>query len=88
MSEHLALIEGRIPDAICSVERVRCFRAGSQPAPERLRASFPSVLRPRRGVLPLDWEPERAGKMPARTDPSKHGLELSQDVKVLARAAV
>jgi hypothetical protein len=31
--------------------------------------------------------PERVGKMPARTDPSKHGLELSQDVKVLARAA-
>ena len=32
--------------------------------------------------------PEKAGKMPARTDPRKHGLELSQDVKVLARAAV
>ena len=48
--------EGRIPDAIRNVERVRCFRAGSQPAPERLRASFPSVLRPRRGVLPLHWD--------------------------------
>jgi hypothetical protein len=52
----ISLIEGRIPDAICNVERVRCFRAGSQPAPERLRASFPSVLRPRRGVLSLDWD--------------------------------
>jgi hypothetical protein len=29
----ISLIEGRIPDAICSVERVRCFRAGSQSAP-------------------------------------------------------
>ena len=48
--------EGRIPDAIRNVERVRCFRAGSQPAPERLRASFPSVLRPRREVLSLDWD--------------------------------
>jgi hypothetical protein len=48
--------EGRIPDAIRNVERVRCFRAGSQPSPERLRASFPSVLRPRRGVLPLHWD--------------------------------
>ena len=52
----ISLIEGRIPDAICSVGRVRCFRAGSQPAPERLWASFPSVLRPRREVLSLDWD--------------------------------
>jgi hypothetical protein len=48
--------EGRIPDAIRSVERVRCFRADSQSAPERLRASGPSVLRPRREVLSLDWD--------------------------------
>src|SRR5260221_712267 len=52
----ISLIEGRIPDAIRSVERVRCFRAGSQPAPERLWASFSSVLRPRREVLSLDWD--------------------------------
>jgi hypothetical protein len=31
--------QGRIPDAIRNVERVRCFRAGSQPAPERTRAN-------------------------------------------------
>ena len=29
----ISLIEGRIPDAICNVERVRCFRAGSQTSP-------------------------------------------------------
>ena len=52
----ISLIEGRIPDAICNVERVRCFRADSQSAPERLRASFPSVLRPRREVLSLHWD--------------------------------
>jgi hypothetical protein len=35
---------------------VRCFRAASQAAPERLRVSSPSVLRPRREMLSLDWD--------------------------------
>jgi hypothetical protein len=35
-------------------------------------------------VLPLDWD--RRGRVP-EPSPRKHGLELSQDVKVLARAA-
>ena len=68
-------------------ERVRCFRADLQSAPERLRASFSSVLRPRRGVLPLHWDREGWVKCLPGPGPSKHGLELSQDVKVLARAA-
>jgi len=72
------LIEGRIPDAIRSVERVRCFRAGSQSAPERLRASFPSVLRPRRGVLPLHWYGEKSEQRSLEAHARKHGLELSQ----------
>jgi hypothetical protein len=52
----VSLNKGRISDAIRSVERVRCFRAASQSAPERLRVSGPSVLRPRREVLSLDWD--------------------------------
>jgi hypothetical protein len=31
----ISLIEGRIPDAICDAERVRCPRAVSQAAPGR-----------------------------------------------------
>jgi hypothetical protein len=42
--------------ALSEAERVRCLRAGLQPAPGRLWASFPSVLRPRREVLSLDWD--------------------------------
>jgi hypothetical protein len=46
---------------------VRCFRADLQSAPERLWASFSSVLRPRCGVLPLDWD--RRGRVtPAGTE--------------------
>src|SRR5271169_2409729 len=40
---------------------VRCLRAISQTAPGRLRASCPLVLRPVRGVLPLDWDRRKAG---------------------------
>jgi hypothetical protein len=42
--------------ALSEAERVRCLRAGLQPAPGRLWASFPSALRPRREVLLLDWD--------------------------------
>ena len=56
LREKHSLVWGRIPDAIQSVERVRCFRAGSQPAPERLWASRSPVLRPVREVLSLDWD--------------------------------
>jgi hypothetical protein len=55
------LDRGTHPDAICGVERARCLRAVSQTAPGRLRASFPSVLRPRRGVLPLHRDSAKAG---------------------------
>ena len=65
--------------ALSEAERVRCLRAGLQPAPGRLWASFPSVLRPRREVLSLDWD--RIGRVtPAwLPSPRKHGLELSRD---------
>ena len=53
--------------ALSEAERVRCFRADLQSAPERLWASFSSVLRPRCGVLPLDWD--RRGRVtPAGTE--------------------
>ena len=45
--------------------RVRCLRAVSQTAPGRLRASCPPVLRPVRGVLPLDWDRRKAGNAAA-----------------------
>ncbi len=48
--------EGRIPDAILIAGWGRCLRAASQAAPGRLRASCPPVLRPVRGVHPLDWD--------------------------------
>ena len=48
--------EGRIPDAILIAGWGRCLRAASQAAPGRLRASCPPVLRPVRGVQPLDWD--------------------------------
>jgi hypothetical protein len=68
ISPRISLTEGRIPDAIRNVERVRCFRAGSQPAPERLWASFSSALRPKREVLSLELGLERAGNArPARS---------------------
>jgi hypothetical protein len=64
-SPNLARREGHVPDAIRSVERERCFRAGSQSAPEQLRASCAAVLRPQREVLSLDWD--RRGRVtPAR----------------------
>jgi len=46
-------LKGRVLEAHLNMERVRCFRADLQSAPERLRASVPPVLRPARGVLPL-----------------------------------
>ncbi len=68
ISPRISLTEGRIPVAIRNVERVRCFRAGSQPAPERLWASFSSALRPKREVLSLELGLERAGNArPARS---------------------
>jgi hypothetical protein len=57
--------EGRIPDAILIAGRGRCLRAASQAAPGRLRASCPPVLRPVRGVLPLDWDRRKAGNAAA-----------------------
>ena len=44
---------------------MRCLRAVSQTAPGRLRASCPPVLRPVRGVLPLDWDRRKAGNAAA-----------------------
>jgi hypothetical protein len=68
--------------------RVRCPRAVSQTAPGRLRASCPPVLRPVRGVLPLDWDrTKRVG--PARPRPRKPGLKSkSRGLETTARAAV
>jgi hypothetical protein len=43
----------------------RCLRAASQAAPGRLRASCPPVLRPVRGVHPLDWDRRKAGNAAA-----------------------
>jgi hypothetical protein len=57
--------EGRIPDAILIAGWGRCLRAVSQAAPGRLRASCPPVLRPVRGVLPLDWDRRKAGNAAA-----------------------
>jgi hypothetical protein len=57
--------EGRIPDAILIAGRGRCLRAASQAVPGRLRASCPPVLRPVRGVLPLDWDRRKAGNAAA-----------------------
>src|ERR1700719_2868894 len=53
---HRLAQQGRFLDAILKVERVRFPRAVSQTAPGRLRASCPPVLRPVRGVQPLDWD--------------------------------
>jgi hypothetical protein len=70
LSRHISsLIEGRIPDAILIAERARCLRVVSQTAPGRLRASCPPVLRPVRGVLPLDWDRRKAGNAAARRVP-------------------
>src|SRR4029077_10260764 len=57
--------EGRIPDAILIAGWGRCLRAASQAAPGRLRASCPPVLRPVRGVHPLDWDRRTAGNAAA-----------------------
>ena len=57
--------EGRIPDAILTAGWGRCLRAASQAAPGRLRASCPPVLRPVRGVHPLDWDRRKAGNAAA-----------------------
>src|SRR5580698_7279917 len=57
--------EGRIPDAILIAGWGRCLRAASQAAPGRLRASCPPVLRPVRGVHPLDWDRRKAGNAAA-----------------------
>ncbi len=52
----ISLIEGRFLGASYKAERVRRLRADSQPAPGRLRASFPPVLRPVREMQSLDWD--------------------------------
>ena len=43
-------------EAWLNAERERSPRADLQSAPGRLRASCPPVLRPVRGVQPLDWD--------------------------------
>ena len=63
---NLAYLRDAFARALSEAERVRCFRADLQSAPERLRASFPSVLRPRRGVLPLHRDRRRTSN--ARPD--------------------
>jgi hypothetical protein len=63
--------EGRIPDAILIAGWGRCLRAASQAAPGRLRASCPPVLRPVRGVLPLDWDRRKAGNAAGGPRPRK-----------------
>src|SRR5271156_2924309 len=58
--------------------RGRCLRAVAQAAPGRLRASCPPVLRPVRGVLPLDWD-RQARVTPREPRPRKPGPKLRQD---------
>ena len=64
-NQDIPLTKGRLPEASREVERVRFPRADLQSAPGRLRASCPPVLRPVRGVLPLDWDRRKAGNAAA-----------------------
>src|SRR6202035_890282 len=64
-NEAILTHEGRVPDAILIAGWGRCLRAASQAAPGRLRASCPPVLRPVRGVHPLDWHRRKAGNAAA-----------------------
>ena len=60
------LIDGRLPEANLKTEQERFPRADLHSAPGWLWASCSPVLRPVRGVLPLDWD-RRRRVTPART---------------------
>jgi hypothetical protein len=75
----ISLIERRIPDAICNVERVRCFRAGSQPRAGAASGIIPFGTKAEAWGAATALGQDRTGNARSILRARKHGLELSRD---------